>query len=400
MSPSVINLSDAPLDVITVLLGNMELKQRATCALVCSDWAKAAAATTHSIVKHGLQDLTSLQQWLEKYGSQVRVVRLHAESQLDMSRLPCAQLQDLLLHGQYWSRKLMLDSRVWADIAASTKLTSVSLQRVRTDSQQADVVSALTALPDLQQLTWQEVECGQKQGLSDSRLLQQLTKLTDLRLVAVSKEALQHLGSVSKLQHLSISLAPDWAAADCPGLQQLSALTSLQVTYDLQSLLISVTQLTALQQLKVSAASATELNGLKALTALTKLRATRLKPDPTPLQLPALHSLELGIGPFGNSVVHMSQLCSCTQLRRLSLQQFNLMGLDSLAASSMLQELHFYYCSLSSPEGPAGVDPWQLLFPGPGRLPHSRHWCLCQCLQHPNRQTLSDWWRVAAGCSG
>jgi len=70
--------------------------------------------------------------------------------------LPCPQLRDLLLHGEYlqW---IILDSRVWGDIAAATNLTSLSLQSVRTDSQQADVVSALTALPDLQHLTWQGV---------------------------------------------------------------------------------------------------------------------------------------------------------------------------------------------------------------------------------------------------
>jgi len=172
--PSAIDLSDAPLDVIAVLLGNMGLEQRFLCALVCSDWAKAAAATTHIIVRHDLRDVAGLQQWLEKNGSQIITMQLHVDIQSDMSALPCAQLQDLLLHGKNWGSRLTLDGRVWSDIAAATKLTSLSLQQVRTDSQQADVMSALAALPDLQQLTL-DVEWGrQRRELSDSGLLQRI----------------------------------------------------------------------------------------------------------------------------------------------------------------------------------------------------------------------------------
>jgi len=174
---------------------------------------------------------------------------------------------------------------VWGDIAAATKLTSMSLQRVCTDSHQADVVSALTALPDLQQLSWQAVECGWKEELSDSRLLQQLTSFTGLDLGTVSAEGLQHLGSLSKLRCLSISLlrgAPEWSAANCPGLQELTALTSLQLAYPLQAFLVSISHLTALQQLQVLEVTTTELNDLKALTALTKLRIAQLRTDTTP----------------------------------------------------------------------------------------------------------------------
>jgi len=179
-----------------------------------------------------------------------------------MDRLPCAQLQDLLpaVHG--WDCELTLEGRVWSDIAAATKLTFVSLQQMCTGSQQAGVVSALTALPDLQRLTWVAVECGQKEELSDSRLLQQLTKLTGLNLCSVSSEGLQHLGSLSKLQHFRISGALQWAAANCPGLQQLTGLTSLRLGYLAQGLPSVVSYLTALQQLEVSEASPTELNGL------------------------------------------------------------------------------------------------------------------------------------------
>lgn len=43
-SLSAFDLSKAPVDVITLLLEHMDLQQRFTCALVCSEWAKAAAA--------------------------------------------------------------------------------------------------------------------------------------------------------------------------------------------------------------------------------------------------------------------------------------------------------------------------------------------------------------------
>jgi len=380
---------------------NMELKQRFTCALVCSDWAKAAAATTHSIVRDGLQDLNGLQKWLDKNGGQMKTMQLRRCRETGMSRLPCPQLQDLLLHGFAWNCKLVLEVRVWTDIAAATKLTSLSLQRVCTDSQQADVVSALTALPDLQQLSWREVECGQTGVLSDSRLLQHLTKLTGLDLEAASAEALQHLSSLSKLQQLGLNEPRVLVAVKVPGLQQLKGLTSLKVDFPLQGLPSAVSHLTALQQLKVCEATATELECLKALTALTKLCVSCMKgvvsPDTTPLQLPTLHSLDLGINLDDDEPLHMSQLSSCTQLRRLSLQLCRLVGPDSLAASSMLQELDLQYCSLSSPEGPACVDPWQLVFPGPGRLPHLTSLVLRSVSPAPQQADLE---RLVACCSG
>jgi len=260
------------------------------------------------------------------------------------------------------------------------------------------VVSALTALPDLQQLTWRAVQCGQQERLSDSRLLQQLAKLTGLDLKAVSAEALQHLDCVSKLQHLSISGAPEWAARNCRGLLQLTALNSLQLDYSLRYYLVSISHLTALQQLTVWAASPTELNGLKALTALTKLCVFQVTCDARPLQLPALHTLDIGARPLDDkNVLHMSQLSSCTQLRRLSLQRFRLVGPASLVASSMLQELHLHACSISSPEGPACVEPWQLVFPGPGQLPHLTSLVLCSVSPQPQQADLE---RLVACCSG
>lgn len=75
---------------------------------------------------------------------------------------------------------------------------------VSTPSHQEDVLSALTALSGLQQLTWRNVDCGGQALLSDSRLLQCLTHLTHLDLsYYISAHALKHLGALVKLQHLS-----------------------------------------------------------------------------------------------------------------------------------------------------------------------------------------------------
>jgi len=266
-----VDASDAPLDVITALLEHMDLNQLFTCALVSRDWAKAAAATaTKSIVKQGLRDFTQLQQWLEKNGGQVETLQL-LECASDLNRLPCPQLQDLVLHGdRHWAHGpyrglstpyLGLGSRVWSDIAAATKLTSLSLDMASTTATQADVVSALAALPDLQQLTWQEVGCNTRifqrvWDLSDSGMLQQLTRLTGLELGFVTVGALQHLSSLTKLQHLSVHSPNPWAAAGYPGLQELQALTSLRLKdgsrySGSQRFPACVSRVTALQQLEV-----------------------------------------------------------------------------------------------------------------------------------------------------
>jgi len=120
--------------------------------------------------------------------------------------------------------------------------------------------------------------------------------------------------------------------------------------------------------------------------------------DATPLQLTALRSLDMSFPPldYGN-VLRMSQLSSCTQLRWLTLRNHCLVGPDSLVASTMLQELHLYDCRLSNPDSPACADPWQLLFPGPGRLPHLTSAVLCSVDPAPRQADLE---RLVACCSG
>jgi len=134
-----------------MILGSMPLRDRFICALVCKAWAEAATAATNSILLRGhrLQHLDRLQTWLEKHGNMLQVLHLHAGNSAALTALPCcAKLRDLLLHG------VSIASRAWGDIASATNLTSISLGIVDAASQQADVVSALTALPNLEQLTW------------------------------------------------------------------------------------------------------------------------------------------------------------------------------------------------------------------------------------------------------
>jgi len=151
-------------------------------------------------------------------------------------------------------------------------------------------------------------------------LLHELTKLTALRLDFVgAAAALEHLGLLTRLQDLSLaaSLAAtgDWVAAGCPGLQELKALTRLELLAVFFEIPPSVSQLTALQQLNVPRATPTALNKLSALTGLTQLRVGRLVDlslESPPLQLSALQHLEVVDGLDGT--MPMSYLGSCRQL--------------------------------------------------------------------------------------
>jgi len=369
-----LDLSRVPSNFITMMLQSMSLSDRFTCALVCKAWAQEAAAVTRSIIlRDRIQGLSCLQTWLEKHGGQVEVLQLHeCPYPAALTALPCPQLQDLLLVGNIrLGSYLSLDGRVWSDIAAATKLTSVRLELVQTASQQADVVSALTALPDLEQLTWSRARSDQWL-LTDSMLLQKSTKLTALKLdfAGAAAEALEHLGLLTRLQDLSLRVTGDWGAAGCPGLQELKALTRLEVMDGVDDIPNSISQLTALQQLDVRSATPTALNKLSVLTGLTCLCLQYLEDlllDSPPLQLPGLHNLQVHTG---CGTMPMSFLAKCTQLRVLVFWDTNLSGPGSLVASSMLQHLELEDCRVSSADEAADPVSWQQVFPGPGRLPH------------------------------
>jgi len=403
VAPAVaLDLSLAPMDIITVVLQYFCDKDRFTCALVCKACSNAAAAATRKIKvwQPTVQTFNCLQQWLQNHGHHLVVLQLHECGGLALTALPCAQLQDLMLHGDCQDgSNINVSSRVWGDIAAATKLTSLALQALQTASQQADVVSALTALQDLEQLTWHDVQCSGERQLCDSLLLQHLTKLTALDIERVSAAAFIHVGSLTKLQYLSVSAAADWAAAGCPGLQELKALTRIKSGQRVEDIPASVSQLTALQELDVFTATPTALNRLQALTGLTHLHVRWLEGLSLaipPLQLPGLQHLMLA--DWSNSgPMPMSFLASCTQLRVMTLWAIDLRGPGSLVASTMLQHLVLGGCGLSAADGVAGGPAsWQQVFPGPGRLPHLTSLQL-SCMR-PDLQVV-DIERVVACCS-
>jgi len=260
------------------------------------------------------------------------------------------------------------------------------------------VVAALTALPNLEQLTWRWVRCSNELWLSDSSLLQQMTQLTSLELQRVTAAALQHLGSLTKLQHLSISAAHGWAIAGCPGLQELKALTSLKLDSDGLFHLPSISHLTALRQLDVPAATPTALNQLQVLTGLTQLCVQDMKglsPESPPLQLPGLQHLQLE-EEEGWAPMPMAFLASCTRLQFLKLQGFDLKGPGSLVASTMLQHLELVGCSIATADGAADPASWQQVLPGPGQLPHLTS---LQLLSEEPKLQQADIEGVVACCS-
>jgi len=234
------------------------------------------------------------------------------------------------------------------------------------------VLAALTALPNLEQLTWCRIHCANEVWLSDSSLLQCTMQLTSLELLYVTAAALQHLGSLTKLQHLAIRMADGWGPAGCPGLQELMALTSLKlINCDLVDLPASVSQLTALQQLGLQRATPTALDQLQVLTGLTRLRVwqvTGLSPESPQLELSGLQHLELS--GHDNSTMCMSYLASCTQLQHVKLHRHSFKGPGSLVASTMLQHLELDACGVAAADDAAAPFSWQQIFPGPGQLPH------------------------------
>jgi len=91
-----------------------------------------------------------------------------------------------------------------------------------------------------------------------------MMQLTSLDLRFVASAALQHLSSLTKLQHFSVDDAYGWATAGCPGLQELTALTSLEVVSSYQfHLPASASQLTALKQLEVCRATPQHSTGCR-----------------------------------------------------------------------------------------------------------------------------------------
>jgi len=387
-----LSLSSAPQDVILAVLATMELGDRFTCALVCRAWAKAAAAATRAVSILGGRDIRGLQQWLEKYGSQLQVFSLNKrQGPLQLTRLPCAQLQHLQLGGVY-GPKFGVASRVWSDIAAATKLTSVTLEDLNTESTPAEVLSVLARLPDLKRLMLGRVVCaggycGLLQRDEDSLMLRQLTQITHLDVHHVQPSALRDIVMLGQLcslvvrfPHTPDSLFPPpwpWPSISCSEVPGLTALTHLELRGH-QDIPPAISQMTALQLLQADKVSLTTLSHLSMLPALTRLRmgiAPGYTPESAPPQLPAMR--EIDFANFGEApdCLSMSFFDGCPELQKLELGGFYLRlradSPGSWVASSTLQHLDIYSCSIIAALGLAGLlVPWQQVFTAPGHMGH------------------------------
>jgi len=186
----------------------------------------------------------------------------------------------------------------------------------------------------LEQLTWSSIECGpQPRSLSDSNLLRKLTKLTALSLQGINAaEALEHLGLLTRLQDLSLSVWDNWAKVGCRGLQELKALTRFDaVNFDIDiSPNASISQLTALQQLDILTTTPTTLNALQHLELFScKVSAAYGAADPVswqqffpgPGRLPHLTSLGLTCAaPYLRQADMECVVACCSNLQMLHLK--------------------------------------------------------------------------------
>jgi len=379
-----LNLHSAPQDVITAVLATMGLKQRFTCALVCRAWAKAAAAATRALDLHEEEDIRGLQQWLEKYGNQLEFLRLCTRRQGNLTTLPCAQLHDLQLGG---CAQLSVGSRVWSDVAAATKLTSVTLEDLHTESTPAEVLSVLACLPDLKQLMLGRVAYSdQYWGLDEagSLMLQQLTQITHLWVSRVQPSTLQDIVMLGQLRSLVMTFAPTfnslppppWPSINRSEVPGLTALTNLEL-FGYPGIPPAISQMTALQQLEADEVKAAALHQLSMLPGLTRIQmriAPSYSPESAPPQLPAMQEIVW----FAETprqapdCLSMSFFDGCTQLQKLVLVEFHLSlrpdRPGSWVASSTLQHLDLGSCSIVAAEGDAGPPVcWQQVFT-PGQM--------------------------------
>jgi len=326
-------MNDFPKEIVEFILCKMDVKQRSSCAQVSTAWKAAAAAATAAtrddIVLHNVYDATSLQQWLEEHGGHVDVLQLHAADHRGLpTALPCPQLQHLYLHASsFCPFNLPVHNRIWEGISRATQLKTVSLFNLQTAGLPQEVMAVLEALPNLQHLAWRTVKHRSAWHNPAVTSIQGLTKLTGLELKPVTADALEQLSAFTKLRQLSLDDVPyTWGAAGCPGLQQLTALTSLHLGKDLDGynvIPLVIVRLTAVQHLSVPQASylhVWELHALVGLTSLCVADVVAWDYPLSPLQLTALQRLKLGVNLRSEHTnLQMSCLSECTRLQELSL---------------------------------------------------------------------------------
>jgi len=351
-------VSDLPTGIAVNILSKMDIRQRFSCALVCIEWGKAAAAATNPssvVYLNDSHDRIRLQGWLQKHGNRLQVLLLQADSADYLpTALPCPKLRDLQLHCNVsYSWQPAVDDRVWEAISAARQLKTVSLSKLRAARSSENVMALLAALPNLQHLGWCSVQCCGERYLPAVPSLQRLTKLTGLDLKDVAAGALEQLSAFTRLRHLSLDGVPHlWGEDGFPGIQQLTSLSRLHLGDDVSSddvISLVVNRMTAVEQLGLHKASYMHIWELRALTRLTNLYVgnVHLPPPPSPLQLPALLRLELGASfTTDETFMPMSHLADCPRLQELSLTCLVLTPPGCLPTLTMLQHFHYHQRAL------------------------------------------------------
>jgi len=349
-----LQLLDLPVALLVRIMQHVPLQQRlGVCTLVCHAFHTAAVEATDSVI---LTDMSrqaqcdNVAQWLQAHGGGVTRLDMRGQG-LSLACLPCPALRDLNLQ--------------WLSVqpgffSACTSLTRLLLNDCFLKTTLATQLSVLVTLQHLElhgavyqrAITNPGINCCEFPG----SLLSQLVQLTCLKLrysQVQSDAALQHLGSLSALQHLELNLE-GWGeqkptAAALTGLQQLLQLTSLILT---------------------RVPWAINLHSMPAFTVLAALRVLQLDDCPSVdaavlATTSQLQQLELGCKDLWNAEGSAAMLAAVGQqqgLTKLRISHYRCWSTPSAAAySALTASSHVQHLQLIGCEFPAGA--WQQMFP-------------------------------------
>jgi len=260
-------------------------------AMVCKNWAEAAAAATTSISLHPCHDMESVQRFLHQHGASVTSLQLLEAGGQQLQRLPCPGLVDLVLLDCRMEDPDASQACLFTDLAAATRLTRLGLMGVdvlENAEGAGDLYAAVARLRSLRDLVLVYVTeplaedqppqhrfAPARAGGAlpvPSTLLQHMQHLTRLFLQeGIVQSSTQHLNTLTKLRYLH--LEDHWNGL------QLSAVSGLQA-------------LQALSYLKLAQDCAMRSSAPAVLGQLTRLQRLELaglatKDDTVPLQLQA-----------------------------------------------------------------------------------------------------------------
>jgi hypothetical protein len=234
-----------PEDVLVKVLRHVDQAERlASCALVSTAWAKAAAVATDDFKIHTI-DFEPFMPWLQHHGSHVTSFTSSFEGDSNdkglLSMLPCKNLQELTL--VEWWVSLGPSEDGPGILHAATGLTSLHL-KIGDHEELLGGLLSLTALHALPALQHFDMYVGDTRPSDNDEYADQLpscvisglTTLTRLRLSGVlALESLQPFSCLTKLQHLTLDLdlvvadTADAVQSEQQPFKQLHALTYLSM---------------------------------------------------------------------------------------------------------------------------------------------------------------------------